>query len=175
MTETSHAAARALVCETPDDLIATLHPGAALIGVDHGVKNIGLAISDVRLRIASPLCALRRGKFAADAQALSALAAERGAGGFVIGLPLNMDGSHGPRAQASRAFARNLARALGLPIALWDERMSTMAVERTLMSADASRKRRAELVDKMAATYILQGCLDRIQWAARIARGDEGE
>jgi putative Holliday junction resolvase len=143
-----------------------------LIGVDLGTKTIGLAVSDTRRRIASPLETLRRGKFGVDAEKMRLIAESRGARGFVVGLPRNMDGSEGPRAQASRAFARHLSRALAMPVALWDERMSTMAVERTLIAADASRSRRAELVDKLAAAYILQGALDRIGCAMR---GDDDE
>jgi putative Holliday junction resolvase len=162
-----------LVGDDPVALDAALPQGAPLIGVDLGTRTIGLSISDARRRIASPLETLRRGKFSADAARMGAIAAARGAQGFVVGLPRNMDGSEGPRAQASRAFARNLARALDMPVALWDERMSTLAVERTLIEADASRRRRAELVDKMAAAYILQGALDRVLWAAR-ARQERG-
>jgi putative Holliday junction resolvase len=133
-----------------------------LIGLDLGDKTIGVAVSDLRRTIATPLETLARGKFAADAAKLAAIAGGRGAQGFVLGLPRNMDGSEGPRAQSARAFARNLSRATTLPVALWDERLSTVAVERTLLDADASRRRRAQVVDKMAAAYILQGALDRM-------------
>lgn len=133
-----------------------------LIGVDLGSKTIGLALSDVSLSIASPLETIRRTKFTADAERLIALAKEHDAGGLVFGLPLNMDGTEGPRCQSTRAFIRNLEKLTDLPIAFWDERLSTMAVTRTLLDADASRARRAELVDKMAAAYILQGALDAI-------------
>lgn len=146
-----------------DQLSAALPAGRRLFGVDLGEKTIGLALSDTTLTVATPLETLERGKFAADAATLLALAAEHGAGGFVIGLPLNMDGSAGPAAQSARAFARNLAAKTERPIALQDERLSTAAVTRTLLDADASRKRRAEVVDKMAAAYILQGALDRLR------------
>jgi putative Holliday junction resolvase len=149
------------------DLIALaqrLSPGQRLIGIDLGSKTIGLALSDVSLTIASPLETLRRSKFSVDAAALLALAGRHGVGGLVIGHPLNLDGTRGPRAQATESFARNLERLTDRPIALWDERLSTSAVTRTLIEADASRRRRAELVDKMAAAYILQGALDRLRY-----------
>lgn len=139
-----------------------MEPGARLMGLDVGSKTIGLAISDTRLSIATPLETVRRGKWRADAERLRALAAEHNVGAFIIGLPVNMDGSEGPRCQSVRQFARNLGGAVPLPFAFWDERMSTMAVTRTLLEADASRKRRGEVVDKMAAAYILQGALDNI-------------
>jgi putative pre-16S rRNA nuclease len=139
-----------------------LPPEAPLLGLDLGTKTIGVAISDPSRKIASPLKTIRRTKFARDAETLLALATENGVGGIVIGLPLNMDGSEGPRAQSTRAFARNLASLTEIPIVLWDERLSTAAVTRTLIEADASRKRRAELIDKLAAAYILQGALDRL-------------
>ena len=135
---------------------------AALIGIDLGTKTIGLALSDLTRRIASPLTVLSRNKFTADAAALLDLATKHAAAGLVLGLPLNMDGSEGPRAQSTRAFARNLAPRTRLPILFWDERLSTVAVTRTLIEADASRKRRGEVVDKLAAAYILQGALDRL-------------
>ncbi|MEX0839183.1 MAG: Holliday junction resolvase RuvX [Parvibaculum sp.] len=146
-----------------DELKSALKRNQRLIGVDLGTKTIGLALSDVSLSIASPLETVRRTKFAADAARLIALAAEHDAAGLVVGLPLNMDGSEGPRCQSTRAFIRNLEKLTDLPIAFWDERMSTQAVTRTLLDADASRARRAELVDKMAAAYILQGALDRLR------------
>ena len=133
-----------------------------LIGIDLGTKTIGLALSDVSRIIASPLETIKRTKFTHDDTALLSLADRHGVGGLVIGYPLNLDGTRGPRAQASESFARNMARLTDRPIALWDERMSTAAVTRTLIAADASRQRRAELVDKMAAAYILQGALDRL-------------
>ncbi len=139
-----------------------LAPNARLIGVDLGEKTIGLALSDTRRTIASPLQTLKRTKFRPDAERLLAIAKLHDVGALVIGLPRNMDGSEGPRAQATRAFVRNLAPLTALAIAFWDERLSTAAVTRTLLEADTSRKRRAALVDKMAAAYILQGALDRL-------------
>ena len=138
-----------------------------LMGLDLGTKTIGLALSDLTLVIASPLETIRRQKFTQDATALLALVEKHGVGGLVLGHPLNMDGSAGPRAQASESFARNLARLSDIPVALWDERLSTAAVTRTLLDADASRRRRAEVVDKMAAAYILQGALDRLGYTAQ--------
>lgn len=148
------------------ELADALAPGQRLLGLDLGTRTIGVALSDVSLVIASPLETLPRRKFGQDAEALGALAARHGAGGLVLGHPLNMDGTRGPRAQASESFARNWARVSALPVALWDERLSTVAVTRTLLEADASRRRRAELVDKMAAAYILQGALDRLGYGA---------
>jgi putative holliday junction resolvase len=141
-------------------VVAALPRHARLLGVDLGTKTIGLALSDVERRIATPLETLKRTKFTADAQKIVARLRRFEVGAIVIGLPLNMDGSEGPRAQATRAFARNLAPLAGCPILFWDERLSTMAVTRTLLASDASRRRRAELVDKTAAAYILQGFLD---------------
>jgi putative Holliday junction resolvase len=141
---------------------AALPARGALLGLDLGDKTIGLALSDLRRQVATPLHTLRRQKFAADAAAVLALAAARGVVGLVIGLPLNMDGSEGPRAQSVRAFARNLARLSPLPVLFWDERLSTVAAERVLLAADTSRKRRAEVIDAVAAGYILQGALDRL-------------
>jgi len=143
-------------------LEALLPKDARLFGVDLGEKTIGLALSDVRRTIASPFETLKRTKFRADAERLLALAKLHDVGGFVIGLPRNMDGSEGPRAQSTRAFVRNLAPLTELAICFWDERLSTAAVTRTLLEANASRARRAQLVDKMAAAYILQGALDRL-------------
>lgn len=145
------------------ELRALLRKGERLMGVDLGSKTIGLALSDISLTVASPLETIKRAKFTADATRLLALATEHGVGGLVIGLPVNMDGSEGPAAQSARAFARNLEKLSALPIAFWDERLSTAAVTRTLIEADASRARRAELVDKMAAAYILQGALERLR------------
>jgi putative Holliday junction resolvase len=147
-------------------LAEALPAGRRLIGIDLGTKTIGLALSDVSLTIATPLETLQRRKFTADAAALLALANRHGVGGFVVGDPLNLDGSRGPRAQASESFARNLNRIDDRPVALWDERLSTAAVTRILLEADASRRRRADLVDKMAAAYILQGALDRLGYGA---------
>jgi putative Holliday junction resolvase len=143
---------------------AASHFGArgALIGLDLGTKTIGVAVSDPERRIATGVTTVARRAFTADAKALLALAAERQAVGFVLGLPVNMDGTEGPRAQATRAFARNFARLTELPIALWDERLSTAAVERDLIAADASRAQRAKVIDQHAAAFILQGALDRL-------------
>ena len=147
----------------PEELI-DLPRGARLLGIDLGTKTIGLALSDVERRIATPLETLKRTKFTRDAEALRGIVARFAVGGIVIGLPLNMDGTEGPRAQATRSFVRHLAPLLGLPILPWDERLSTAAVTRALIDADTSRKRRGELVDKLAAAYILQGF---IEWAER--------
>jgi putative Holliday junction resolvase len=140
-----------------------LQPEARLLGLDVGTKTIGLALSDVTRSIATPYETIRRTKFTADAKALAAIVAKEGVGGLVIGLPLNLDGSEGPRAQSTRAFARNLTSHVDVPMAFWDERLSTAAVERHLIEADASRKRRAQVIDRMAAAYILQGALDRLR------------
>jgi len=133
-----------------------------LIGLDLGTKTIGLALSDLGRGIASPMETIRRKKFTLDAELLLDICAEQDVGGLVLGMPLNMDGSEGPRAQATRAFARNLSPKTDLPITLWDERLSTAAVTRTLLEADTSRAKRAEVIDKMAAAFILQGFLDRM-------------
>jgi putative Holliday junction resolvase len=138
----------------------------ALIGLDLGEKTIGVAASDPDRKLAAGVETIARKNFAADGQRLLELAAERGAVGFVLGLPLNMDGSEGPRAQSTRAFARNLARLTALPIALWDERLSTAAVERELIAADVSRLKRAAVIDQHAAAFILQGALDRLRSAS---------
>jgi putative Holliday junction resolvase len=137
-------------------------PRGALIGLDLGTKTVGVAASDPDRRLAAGVTTIARTNFTADAKALLALAAERAATGFVLGLPVNMDGSEGPRAQSTRAFARNFGKLTDLPIALWDERLSTAAVERGLIEADMSRKRRAEVIDQHAAAFILQGALDRL-------------
>src|SRR5882672_10703246 len=134
----------------------------ALIGLDLGSKTIGVASSDPDRRLATAVETIARKTFSADAVRVLALAAERKAVGFVLGLPINMDGSEGPRAQSTRAFARNLARLTDVPIALWDERLSTAAVERALIAADASRAKRKAVIDQHAAVYILQGALDRL-------------
>lgn len=141
---------------------ALLPREGALLGLDLGEKTIGVALSDRRRSVATPLETLRRAKFTVDAERLLGIAAKREAAGLVLGLPLNMDGSEGPRAQSTRAFARNLARLTGLSIAFWDERLSTVAAERALIEADTSRARRRELIDHVAAAYILQGALDRL-------------
>jgi putative Holliday junction resolvase len=134
----------------------------ALIGLDLGTKTIGVAVSDPDRRLAAGVETIRRKAFKADAARLLAIAGERKAVGFVLGLPINMDGSEGPRAQSTRAFARNFSRLTELPIALWDERLSTAAVERELVGMDVSRARRAEVIDEHAAVFILQGALDRL-------------
>jgi putative Holliday junction resolvase len=141
---------------------AHLPPRGSLLGLDVGTKTIGVATSDADRRLATGVETIARKTFTADAQRLLALAKERNCAGFVLGLPLNMDGSEGPRAQSVRAFARNLARLTELPIALWDERLSTAAVERELIAADVSRKKRAAVIDQHAAIFILQGALDRL-------------
>jgi putative Holliday junction resolvase len=148
---------------TPGDLKDFLPMGARLLGLDLGEKTIGLALSDTSRSIATPMQTLKRGKFAADAAALDIIIGAQGVGGLVVGLPLNMDGSDGPSAQSARAFARNWVNRSPLPVVMWDERLSTSAVTRTLIDADASRRRRDEVVDKMAAAYILQGALDRLR------------
>ena len=135
------------------------------MGLDMGEKTIGIAISDAGRTIATPYKTLRRTKFSRDAEELLALAEERQIGGIVIGLPLNMDGTEGPRCQSVRQFAADLGQQTELPIAFWDERLSTVAVTRTLLEADTSRARRRQVVDKMAAGFILQGALDRLNMA----------
>ena len=145
-----------------EELQPLLTRGQRLLGLDLGTKTIGLALSDVEFRIATPMRTIRRGKFRDDAAELARLAREFDLAGLVIGWPLNMDGSTGPRAQATRAFVRNLMPILPLPVLLWDERLSTVAAERALIEADFSRARRGELIDATAAAYILQGALDRL-------------
>jgi len=145
------------------DFAAALPAGAAVAGLDYGEKTIGVAVSDGMRQVASPLETIRRARFTADAAHLAKIVAGRAIGGLVLGLPRNMDGSEGPRCQSTRAFARNLDRALGLPITYWDERLSTVAAERALLEADTSRARRAQVIDHVAASYILQGALDRMR------------
>lgn len=137
-------------------------PRGALLGLDLGTKTIGVAVSDPDRRLATGVETVARKNFSSDAARLIFLATERSASGFVLGLPVNMDGSEGPRAQSTRAFARNLSKLTELPIALWDERLSTAAVERQLIEADASRGKRAKVIDEHAAIFILQGALDRL-------------
>ena len=156
-----------------EDFMRALEPGARLFGLDVGTKTIGIALSDATRMIASGLTTLARVKFTLDAQRLLALADEHAIGGFVIGLPINLDGTEGPRAQATRAFARNLSRLTPRPIFYWDERLSTQAAERMLLEADASRRRRAEVIDKVAATLILQGALNRLGLLGEARPGDE--
>ena len=153
-----------MITAAPAEFRAALPAGGRLLGMDVGTKTIGLALCDAGWTIATPAELLRRGKFSADFEKLRALATQQQVKGLVVGLPLNLDGSDSPRTQSVRAFARNLAP-LGLPLLLWDERWSTQAVTRTLLDADASRARRAELVDKMAAAYILQGAIDALTMA----------
>ncbi|HHC29517.1 MAG TPA: Holliday junction resolvase RuvX [Rhodobacterales bacterium] len=152
-----------MICDEIADFAAALPPATALAGLDYGDKTIGVAVSEGLRSVATPLETIRRKKFTADAARLSEIVAARAISGLVLGLPRNMDGSEGPRCQSTRAFARNLERSLGLPIALWDERLSTVAAERALLEADTSRARRAEIIDNVAAAYILQGALDRMQ------------
>lgn len=152
------------------ELREILAPGARLLGLDLGEKNIGVALSDTQRVVASPLLTRKRAKFSEDFKMLNELVKEHGVGGLVIGLPLNMNGTEGPAAQSARAFARNFAARSDLPLLLWDERLSTAAVTRTLIDADASRKRRAELVDKMAAAWLLQGALDALNHPERANR-----
>jgi putative Holliday junction resolvase len=144
------------------DAAVHLPPRGALLGLDIGTKTIGVATSDPERRLATGVETVARKTFAVDSARILALARERRCVGFVLGLPLNMDGSEGPRAQSVRAFARNFSKLTDLPIALWDERLSTVAVERELISADASRKKRAAVIDQHAAIFILQGALDRL-------------
>jgi putative holliday junction resolvase len=151
-----------MICESMTDFAAALPRHTALAGLDLGEKTIGVAVSDRLRSVATPLETIRRAKFTADAAALLAITAKREIGGLILGLPLNMDGSEGPRCQSTRAFARNLSRLTDLPIGYWDERLSTVAAERALLEADTSRKRRSEVIDHVAAGYILQGALDRI-------------
>jgi putative holliday junction resolvase len=148
--------------KTLEELSRSLAVKGRLMGLDLGTKTIGLALSDVERRLASPLDTIKRVKFSQDAQALLKRAADFEVQALVFGMPLNMDGTEGPRAQATRAFMRNLRKLTALPFALWDERLSTAAVTRELIAQDASRAKRAEVVDRMAAAYILQGALDRL-------------
>jgi len=156
-----------MIFEDMEGFAAALAPMQAVAGLDLGEKTIGVAVSDSFLTVATPLETIRRKKFGADAARLLEIAAERGLGGFVLGLPLNMDGSEGPRCQSTRAFARNLSRLTELPVGYWDERLSTVAAERALLEADTSRKRRSEVIDHVAAGYILQGVLDRLGYLKR--------
>lgn len=144
------------------NLKAALARQSRLLGLDVGSKTIGLAISDSSLRVASPLSTIRRAKFPTDAQEINQIIAERGIGGLVIGLPIAMDGSEGPRCQSVRQFGANLLGVIDLPVAFWDERFSTIGAERPLREAEMSHRRRADVIDKLAAAYILQGALDRL-------------
>jgi putative Holliday junction resolvase len=154
------------------EFLATLPPNRAICGLDLGDKTIGFAVSDLRRQVATPVLVIRRLKFTEDAARLLALLVERQIAGIILGLPLNMDGSEGPRVQSTRAFARNLEKLTPLPISFWDERLSTVAAERALLEADTSRKRRSEVIDQVAAGYILQGALDRMGFMVR--QGNDG-
>ncbi|ADO42830.1 Holliday junction resolvase RuvX [Ketogulonicigenium vulgare] len=156
-----------MICESVEDFAAALPPMRAVCGLDLGTVTIGVAVSDLMLSVASPLETIKRKKFSLDAEALLKIIAARNIAGIVLGLPLNMDGSEGPRAQSTRAFARNLSRLTDLPIVYWDERLSTVAAERALLEADTSRKRRDEVIDHVAAGFILQGVLDRLRHLRR--------
>lgn len=157
-----------MIVANPGALRAALSRNQRLLGLDVGQKTIGLALSDPALSVASPVTTIRRTKFTADAAALLKLAGERGVGGLVIGLPLNMDGSEGPRCQSVRQFAANLLKVNDLPILFWDERLSTVAVERAMIAHDVTRAKRDKVVDQAAAAFILQGALDAV---ARSERG----
>ncbi|PCJ76416.1 MAG: Holliday junction resolvase RuvX [Rhodobacteraceae bacterium] len=150
------------VFDDVEGFAAALPPMSALMGLDLGTKTIGVAVSDTFRSVATPLETVRRKKFGTDAARLIELIGARNIAGVVLGLPFNMDGSEGPRCQSTRAFARNLARLIDIPITFWDERLSTVAAERALLEADTSRKRRSEVIDHVAAGYILQGLLDRL-------------
>ncbi|WP_293447129.1 Holliday junction resolvase RuvX [Planktotalea sp.] len=156
-----------MIYETVKAFEAALPKFRALAGLDLGTKTIGVSVSDGMMSVATPLETVRRTKYTADAARLEEIFAARNICGIVLGLPFNMDGSEGPRCQSTRAFARNFARQSDLPITYWDERLSTVAAERALLEADTSRKRRAEVIDHVAAGYILQGLLDRIQFMRR--------
>ncbi|SFU93106.1 putative holliday junction resolvase [Aliiroseovarius crassostreae] len=153
----------AVIHEDIADFAAALSPMTALAGLDLGTKTIGVAVSDGFRQVATPLETIKRKKFTLDAGRILEIVAERQLGGIVLGLPRNMDGTEGPRCQSTRAFARNLAKLTELPITFWDERLSTVAAERALLEADTSRKRRSEVIDHVAAGYILQGVLDRMR------------
>lgn len=156
-----------MICATMEDFAAALPRTGAVAGLDLGTKTLGVSVSDTLRGVATPLRTIRREKFTLDAAQLMEIVAERALVGLVLGLPVNMDGSEGPRAQSTRAFARNLEKLTPLPIAFWDERLSTVAAERAMLEADLSRKRRAELIDHVAAGFILQGALDRLGYLGR--------
>ncbi len=153
-----------MIYEDPTALFAVLPTNRAICGLDLGEKTIGVAVSDLRKSVATPIEVIRRTKFTEDAAKLLSILTERNIAAVILGLPLNMDGSEGPRAQSTRAFARNLVRLCDLPIGYWDERLSTVAAERALLEADTSRKRRKEVIDQVAAGFILQGVLDRLAY-----------
>ena len=158
-----------MIVEDIADFHQALPPHRAVCGLDLGTVTIGFAVSDLRRQVATPVLVIRRTRFTLDAAHLLKLLAERQLAGIVLGLPLNMDGSEGPRVQSTRAFARNLSHLTPLPITYWDERLSTVAAERALLEADTSRKRRAQVIDQVAAGYILQGALDRMDHITRNA------
>ena len=151
-----------MIYETLEEFSQAVPPLRAIAGLDFGTKTIGIAVSDGLAQVATPLTTIRRKKFSADGAALQQILAERQIAGLVLGLPRNMDGSEGPRCQSTRAFARNLTQLIDLPISFWDERLSTVMAEKALLEADTSRKRRAEVIDHVAAGVILQGALDRL-------------
>jgi putative Holliday junction resolvase len=151
-----------MITDDITNFVAALPAMRPLIGLDLGTKTIGIAVSDTFRSVASPIETIKRTKFTADAQAVIAHITKRDIGGLVLGMPRNMDGTEGPRAQATRAFARNFDRLHSLPITFWDERLSTVAAEKALLEADTTRKRRSEVIDHVAASYILQGVLDRL-------------
>jgi putative Holliday junction resolvase len=152
-----------MIFDDIEGFAAALPPLRAIAGLDLGERTIGVAVSDTVLSVATPLETIRRKKFGQDAEKLLAILTARNIGGIVLGLPRNMDGTEGPRCQSTRAFARNLGRLTDLPIGFWDERLSTVAAEKALLEADTTRKRRAEVIDHVAASYILQGALDRLR------------
>ncbi|MEL6690746.1 MAG: Holliday junction resolvase RuvX [Pseudomonadota bacterium] len=159
-----------MITEDMAAFVAALPRHAPIAGIDLGTHTIGVALSDALHTVGTPLGTVRRKKFTVDANALLDMIGARDAGGIVLGLPRNMDGTEGPRCQATRAFARNLERLTDLPMTFWDERLSTVAAERALLEADTTRKRRAQIIDQVAASYILQGALDRMRYL-----GDENE
>ena len=153
-----------MIHDSFEEFAAALAPMSALMGLDLGDKTIGVAVSDRMRGVASPLETVRRKKFTLDAARLMEIVADREIGGILLGLPKNMDGTEGPRCQSTRAFARNLSRLTDLPIGFWDERLSTVAAEKALLEADTTRKRRGQVIDHVAAGYILQGALDRLRF-----------
>jgi putative Holliday junction resolvase len=152
-----------MLIETAGEFARQLPKESRLLGLDVGDTTIGLALSDVLRSIASPLLTIERSKFSKDAKQLQDIIAKHKVAGLVIGYPVNMDGSHGPRTQSTRTFVSNLSKQVELPMLMWDERLTTMAVERAMLEADLSRQKRAQLVDKLAASYMLQGFLDSIR------------
>ena len=151
-----------MICATIEEFFEALPRFGAVAGLDLGTTTIGVAVSDTMRSVASPLSTIRREKFTLDAEKLLKIVAAREIAGLILGLPMNMDGTEGPRCQSTRAFARNLEKLTPLPIGFWDERLSTVAAERAMLEADMSRKRRAEVIDHVAAGFILQGALDRL-------------